>query len=265
MTNLYRNFSFFGLLLFSSDLFARAGGGGGSGSGDGEGDAASLVVIGLMYAIYHIRRARMIRQAKRQFAKATENDPSWDMDHFKETAKAIFYRYQKAWMKKDLTAMQPFFHPDYFKESNEIMKHKLAGKKNILKKVELKSIQLMSVLDIKGQEGDMFVLELKFKLIDYTIDEVTGKFLDSPLKRKEKESFYDWGERAQTQQNKVTEYWVFYRYRGHWLLHGIHQVSSFFWDLKHASKGKLLEILAEERSKPKDAPVDDSFFYKKAD
>ena len=149
--------------------------------------------------------------------------------------------------------------------ASDTLKTKLSGKINILKEIELYSVELMSVLDIEGQEGDMFVLELKFKLIDYTVDEETGMFIDSPLGRRNKESRERWEKRAQTQQDHVVEYWVFYRYQGTWVLYNIHQVDSFFGDLRHASIAKLKDILAAEKAKSKHAPVDDQFFYKKVD
>jgi len=252
----------FGLLVMNFEVYARAGGGG---KGSGGGGAGVAVIVGLLYGIYRIRRARMMIQAKKQFEKANANDPSWNLEHFKETSEKIFYKYQEAWMYKKLSPLKGVFHPDYLKKSQRILDTTLRGKINILEKIELKSVELMSVLDVRGQNGDMFVLELKFDLIDYTIEENTRRFVDSTLSRDDDESFESWEQRARNRQQSVIEYWVFIRQDGRWLLYNIHQVDSFFGDLKHASVNQLKKILAQERIKAKDAPVDDSFFYKKVD
>lgn len=251
------------LLTFSVEVFARAGGGGSRSSGNGSGYGS--VAAGLLYAIYRIRRARMVIQAKKQFAAANAEDPSWDIDHFKDTASDLFYAYQEAWMNKDLSTVAAGFHPAYLKKAQAIMDTQLKGKKNIIENVELQNIELMSVLDIEGQDGDMFVLELKFRLIDFTINEKTAEFVTSPSPRRNKESYTKWVMRVQVEPHKVTEYWVFYRQDGKWLMYNIHQIDSFFGELQHASIKKLREILAKEKAKAKDAPVDDSFFYKKVD
>lgn len=251
-------------LLLSLDLFARAGGGGGGGggSGSGEGSVASAVIVGILLAIYQIRRKRMLKQAQRQIEAANAADPTWNEKGFKRRGSELLHLYQEAWMNKDLRPLELYFHPRYLKKSQRKMREILKGKKNILKDINLESIELMSILDIQGQEGDMFVLEMNFNLIDYIINEDTGEVVDSPLFKLKNESQKEWLQRAQTEKQQVVEYWVFYRLKGIWVLYNIHQVSSFVFGLDKASAKQLKKILEKERSLPEDAPVDDSFFYR---
>lgn len=249
------------VLIYSFDLFARAGGGGGSG-GSGS-SRVSLGVAILLFCIYHIRRRRLMNQAKRQFEKANTDDPSWNINEFRETSERIFYKYQNAWMNKDLSGLKNDFHPTYYEKATQTMNEMLNGKKNILKNIELKKINLMSVLDIKGQEGDMFVLEMDFKLIDYTIDEATQKVVESPEQRAPFESEESWGNRAKKKVNSVKEYWIFRRTNGVWLLYNIHQVERIIGNLKYASAAYLRRVLREEIQKGVHSPADDSIFYEK--
>jgi hypothetical protein len=265
MNQVIKSAVFLNLLLLSLDVFARAGGGGSSGSGSGKGSAEAAVIVGILYAIYRVRRARMIYQAKKQFAIANANDPTWNLDIFKKTATDIFYKYQDAWMDKNLSSMEPFFHQSYMAKAQKVLATKLRGKKNILTDINLRSIELMSVLDIKGKNGDMFVLEMNFSMVDYTIDEKSGRFVDSTYPRGKNDSEKAWEYNARNKPSGVTEYWVFIRQDENWFLYNIHQIDSFFGNLKHASVSKLKQILAEEKAKSIDEPVDDSFFYKKVD
>lgn len=258
---LYKYLFLLNLLLFSTELLARAGGGGGSGRDSGEGSLLGLIVATLVTMIYQIRRLRLMRKARIQFELANKNDPSWNLSHFKETGSNIFYLYQKAWMEKDLSSVELFFHPRYAKKAKSKMNFHLHGKINVLENVRIKDINLMSVLDVEGKEGDMFVLEFTFMITDYVINEETGEFVDSPLKRKKNESIAKWEKRAQTETDRVIEYWVYYRYKNEWLLYDIHQVNSIVADLKFATPWRLLAILREEENKAYDENIDDSFFY----
>ncbi len=246
-------------LFYSFEVLARAGGGG---KGSGTGSVVSIGVFGLLMAIYKIRRIRMMNQAKRKFSEATTKDPSWNIEDFKENGERIFRNYQKAWMEKDLRPLLEDFDIRYLSKANDILNTKLKDKINILKDIEIKSIELMSVLDVQGKDGDMFVLEFNFKLVDYTINEKTKDFIDSELVQGRFERDIWFESRSKKEKSQAVEYWVFIREGEKWNLFNIHQLSSFFGGLGKVTVSQLRKILEKEKALGEHDPIDDSFLYK---
>lgn len=250
--------------LFASLAHARAGG------GDYLDIAlyAALLPIALtIMAIIAIRRRKMMAKAKADLAVAASTDGSWDLSLFTETARKVFFAYQEAWLGKNLQAVRSLLHARYYAAVNDEMHATLRGKKNILKDASIISLNLMSVKDVAGKDGDKFVMEIEASMIDYTVNEKSGKFLRSPLGRKKDESDEAYAVRATKEPHSFTEYWVFTREQGNWLLSDIKQddaiVADIYSDIKTlgiaGATAKAQQVLADEKKSDK---VDDSAFYK---
>lgn len=241
------------ILFFSFYLWvdARAGWWGGSGwSGSSKGEWIAAVVAGLYFAIYKIRRMKMIKKAKIDLENALKEDSSWDIKNLDKVVWEVFYKYQKAWSEKDISTLEPYMTKKYYKKSNRILNTqlKLSGRINILEKIQLHSLELMSVRDNPGKDGDMFAMEVTASMIDYTIDEFDGRFVTSTLPRNDKESQSSYERRAMTQPHEFKEYYIFIRHNGKWLLNNVKQKFSIIWDIIWLSPTVLKWILAYERS-----------------
>lgn len=89
MKKLTKNITIFAILgIFFSAYFgeilhidARAGRSSSrSGKGDGTGSVVVTAIAVLYYAIYQIRRQKMLKKAKKDLADALKDDSSWNLD-----------------------------------------------------------------------------------------------------------------------------------------------------------------------------------------
>lgn len=249
------------LLLVGLDAEARAGGGGRSNGGGAAGGVATAIGLAI-YAIIEIRRRKMMKKAKEDLAIAKMKDASWNEDGFKDVVGQTFHRYQEAWSKKDMESVRHLLHVDYFDKAKTLLETELAECTNVIKNQKIESMNLMSVKDVSGKEGDMFVMEVNASMIDYTIETKSGAFVESTLSREKNESDESYRRRAMNEASPFREYWVFQRSSGKWLLWEIHQSVSIVSDVMGRSEAEVMEILAREKAS--DSTGADGGFYKKA-
>ena len=200
-------------------------------------------------------RRFLITKARKQLLKASKTDSSWDLDHFIETGKNIFYLYQKAKTEKDFSSAVLFLHPRFARKVQIEMSTSLKGKTNILRDISIINTNLISILDVEGREGDMFVLEFDYMILNYTIDKETGAFKDSPLTQYENESLEVWKKRAQLERVRTQDYWVYYRYENEWFLYDV-IVSKKKEDVLKVSKKSWLQSISEKEQGRRYADVD---------
>ncbi len=114
-------------------------------------------------------------------------------------------------MNKNLDPLGEYLSTDYLERVKSDMNNILNGKKNIIKDPHIYSLNIISVKDIHGQEGDMFVMEIIADMIDYTVSEIDGTFMESTLSRNENESYINYETRTKIEKEKFTEFWTFIR------------------------------------------------------
>ncbi len=211
-----------------SELYARAGGGGGGGwhrssHSNSEFDLvlfwifAPFIVIGVLFFYFYRRNA--VRAAKQARIVAASKDSDWNLETLKDEVQKVFFAYQDAWSNKNLDFVRDMLHPSYFYEANELMKEELTGNVNILKDIKLLEMNLMSVEDQDGKNGDSFTMEIIASMIDYTIREDDGAFVRSTFYKSRTHLFESsYQKKAQTTPSTFTEYWVFTRVDGRWKL-----------------------------------------------
>lgn len=242
---------FFTLYLWVDARAWWGWGGGWWGSGwswDGPGWAITMVIMGLYYAIYEIRRRKMISKAKKDLEDALKEDSSWDINSLEEEVKKVFFTYQEAWTKKDMNIIAPHMTKKYLKKASRILKTQLTGKVNILENINLNKLTLMSVRDNPGRDGDMFAMEISASMIDYTIDETNHRFTWSTSSRRKNESQNSYESRAMNEAEAFKEYYIFIRHNGKWLLNNIKPKFSIIWDIIGLSESNLRKILKQEES-----------------
>ncbi len=227
-------------------------------SSSGWWDAIWVALAILIYAIYKIRREKMIKKAKKDLEDALKEDSSWDLIWLKKIVEDIFVKYQNARSEKNLSSIMSYMTKDYYEKAIRILVQKLDGKKNIIKDINILGLTLMSVRNFPWRDWDMFAMEVSASMIDYTIDEKTWEFIESTIWKLKKESYEDYKRRAMNISSSFMEYYIFVRYNWKWLLNNIKEEFSIVKDIINLNETELTEILKKEESSE---TVDDSILY----
>ena len=214
-----------GGMLFRSLGFA--GGAGGFGGGFGLMDL--LLLAGIAYLIYwFVRRGRARQQAALASgpvdrsmvepyamggaapAPADAPTPSWQQDldrglghlrqmdpdfgeaAFRELSTDQFFQIQAAWMRRDMEKLRPLFTEEMQGVfGTQIEAAKAKRQINKLENIAVRSVELTEAWQEQGQ--DYITVRLLANLLDYTVDETSGKVADgsdtTPVKFEE---FWTW-------------------------------------------------------------------------
>ncbi len=175
-----------GLLFVSQYLYARAGGGSSSG-----GSLWLKLILLPFILIYVAIKKQNIAQKKREssqvLALAAQEDPIWNENNLKSHTQQIFFKMQQAWMDRNLVYVKNLISKelyDNYKVQLDFMKTN--HEKNMMESIEIKGITIISTEDYKDNSRDAFVAYVEGKMIDYSINELTGKI----IKNKKQESAY---------------------------------------------------------------------------
>ena len=244
-------------IAFYSFVDARAWGGWSSSWGGWS--PLWVVIAGLIYAIYEIRRRKMIKKAKQDLENALSWDSTWNLKLLEAVITEVFIKYQKARWEKDLSLVEWYMTKSYYEKANKILEKKLSWKKNILKNINILGLTLMSVRDLPWRDWDMFAMEVSASMIDYTIDENTSKFISSTMIKNKNESRSDYEYRSMNNSSEFKEYYILVRYNWKWLLNNIKEKFSIVWDIIKLKESDLIAVLKKEKESDY---VDDSVFYK---
>jgi predicted lipid-binding transport protein (Tim44 family) len=214
-----------GGMLFRSLGFA---GGFGGGSGGGFGLFDLLLLAGIGYLIYRmVRRSRESREAtatsyygrmapdsygspsapvatvdqpppsgpedlERGLAHIRQMDPRFDDAGFKEWCNDTFFRIQAAWMRRDMEKVRPVLteevQEDFRKQIEELRANRQVNK---LENISVRSVELTEAWQEQGK--DYITVRFLANLLDYTVDEASGKMLSGSDSEPVKfEEFWTW-------------------------------------------------------------------------
>ncbi len=210
--------------LLGGMLFRSLGFGGGYGGGFGMFDL--LLLAGIGYLIFWIvRRSRMVEKApatgyysqmpaasygstgpstaaleppsspgdlERGLVHIRQMDPRFDEAAFQESCSDSFFRIQAAWMHRDLEKLRSLLT----EEMQEVFRkqvEELRSKRQI-NKLENIAVRSIEVTEAWQEQGlDYITVRYLANLLDYTVDEVSGKILSGndsePVKFEE---FWTW-------------------------------------------------------------------------
>ncbi len=194
------------VVFFCSNAFvsiARGGGGGGSSSGGGGINPLAIVflIISIVFSIMayfrHKAALKVIRAAKENM---------WDLSNLQLTAETAFFKFQDAWTERDLNKISSLITYSFYNRFKvQLDEMKAKGENNMIESISISSTNIICCRDYKNNEADTFSALIKGSLIDYTINESTGRVIK--------------GSKSDTE--KFTDYYVFTRDGNNWLLNEV--------------------------------------------
>lgn len=221
-----------GGMLFRSLGFA--GGAGGWGGGIGLMDI--ILVGGLLYGIYWFMKRRRSEAAvpagtywRQQAGEGVlppdssalrdddpekglyhlrQMDPHFDERRFTDTALDFFFRIQGAWAARDMTAVRDLLTGEMFRTlQQEADSLRQQGLLNRLENIAVRTAEIVEVWQEQG--ADFITVKIYANLLDYTVEERTGRIVSG----------------SKTEPVKFVEYWTFTRPVGDnpWQLAAINQ------------------------------------------
>lgn len=139
----------------------------------------------------------------------TRMDPTFQLESFQEEAMDIFFKIQAAWAQRDMTQAREFLTDEMFMSLQKQVEELRAQRKiNKLENVAVRAVKPVEIWQESGQ--DFITVRLQANLLDYTVDEATGRVVSG----------------SDRDPVKFEEYWTFTRQVGPnpWKLSAITQV-----------------------------------------
>lgn len=136
-------------------------------------------------------------------------DPGFQLESFKEQAMDIFFKIQAAWAQRDMTQARGFLTEEMFVVlQKQVEDLRAQGRINKLENVAVRAVEPVEVWQESGQ--DFITVRIRANLLDYTVDESTGRLVSG----------------SDRDPVKFEEYWTFTRQVGpnSWMLSAITQV-----------------------------------------
>lgn len=136
-------------------------------------------------------------------------DPGFQLESFKEEAMDIFFKIQAAWAQRDMGQARGFLTEEMFMVlQKQVEDLRAQGRINKLENVAVRAVEPVEVWQESGQ--DFITVRIRANLLDYTVDESTGRLVSG----------------SDREPVKFEEYWTFTRQVGpnSWKLSAITQV-----------------------------------------
>lgn len=214
---------FFFFILSSSNISA---------SGLGSTGAFDFLIIALLlilggfifYLQSQVQKKR--RETEELLEKLALKERAWTPDITKDYISKVFHLVQKSWAEKNADVAKDFMSESLY------LNHKVQTdlmisnhEKNILERIRLKEIHTAEILDYQDARRDTMLVLIHASMIDYVIDEITGKI--------------KWGKKDEPEE--IGELWKFIRSKDRWVLDSIEQKVE-------------MKFLHELHSKPEESP-----------
>ena len=135
-------------------------------------------------------------------------DPSFDEKKFQDLCMDYFFKIQGAWANNDLSGVKNLLTEEMFRIfTDDIEKLKVEKKINKLENIAVRSVDIMEAWQESGR--DYLTVRFYANLLDYTVDETTGRVVSG----------------SKTEPVKFEECWTFTRPVGNhpWQLSAINQ------------------------------------------
>ena len=170
-----------------------------------------VLVILILFMVWIVTRAQRREEERRQEARRQEAerresmqnrprvrpigeysavDPNFSARELCQRAANLYVRMQNAWTDKDISALRPYFTDGFFTQ----MERSLEG---IIRRGHTNYVERIAVMDVTPRGfhqtagEDHVLLRLRARIVDYTVDDATGKVISGHRDR-EKFMTYEW-------------------------------------------------------------------------
>lgn len=174
-----------------------------SSSGGGEFGPASIVIVVILVVAFVVFNGKS-KKGKRgsvswntaanrklqPIADYTKLDEKFDANALTAKLSNLYVQMQECWQKKDISPIRPHCTDVFFTQmENQIARKKQQGQTNYIERIAVLSTELRGFCQENG--NDVIVARLKTRIVDYTLDDKTGKLI-SGSRDKEKFMVYEW-------------------------------------------------------------------------
>ena len=120
------------------------------------------------------------------------HDPGFDPENFKEFAQDVFFKVQAAWTRRDISVMKQYLGAQLLGEYEQhFAELRAKGQENRLENIAVRSVDIVDMGEMGGEP--FVIIRFRANLLDYTVDEATGKVLEGsnsdPVKFQERWAF----------------------------------------------------------------------------
>ncbi len=186
------------------------GGGGGDRSGDGDGsgilqiilwliidseghiNVPALVIIIIIAAIYFFLKSKPWKRKKqvnsnvaatrtavpalRPMAEYASIDPAFHADALVQKLSNFYIQFQQSWQQKNIESLRPFFTDPYYAQlDRQLEQYRIRKMTNIVERPAVLSVELTGFT--QGGGNDHIYATVKTRIVDYRIDDETGRVL----------------------------------------------------------------------------------------
>ena len=126
----------------------------------------------------------------RPMSEYPQLDAAFDEAALTSKLSNLYVQMQDCWQQKDISPIRPYCTDAFFTQmDNQLQRKKQKGQTNYVERIAVLSV------DFRGwcQEGgnDVLVARLRTRIVDYTLDDATGKLVSGD-RNKEKFMTYEW-------------------------------------------------------------------------
>ena len=123
-------------------------------------------------------------------AEYEQLDENFDKAELTSKLSNLYVQMQDCWQKKDISPIRPYCTDAFFTQmDNQIQRKKQQGQTNYIERIAVLSVELRGWCQEGG--NDVLVARLNTRIVDYTLDDKTGKLI-SGSRDKEKFMVYEW-------------------------------------------------------------------------
>jgi hypothetical protein len=163
--------------LVPIDALARAGGGSSRGGGILNLILLPFIIIYSAIITHYARKKN--KQAKALISKISQIDKAWNFNALKARIEETFFKVQIAWRDRDQDIAKDYMSERLYKKhkiQTSYMRQK--QRRNIMENINLKEAKVVEIMDYIDDSQDSFWVYIVGSMIDYTIDDKTGKIID---------------------------------------------------------------------------------------
>ena len=189
----------------NSTYYSSNGSSSSSGEGASTGETILTIIIIAAFVIYYFRKQPGKRKAARPKASGAaetaantlkpmnsylELDPEFNEAEFKEKLSNLYIQMQQCWHEKNIESLKPYFTDAFYNQCDRQLDMKR-------KQNQTSYTERIAVLEVVArgyyQESGMdhIVVRLKARIVDYTLDDNTGKVVSGD-RNAEKFMTYEW-------------------------------------------------------------------------